>query len=123
MDKAKEILSDPAKLEATLKQAWAKLDPQNQGFVTYDTLKAALSAQAKALGMPERQPTPQEVENAKKLADPQGTGKVTFEGFVNLVKGGIEVMKKQGKINGFMLIINCSCFILKFSEIKILVIK
>ena len=98
MDKAKEILSDPAKLEATLKQAWAKLDPQNQGFVNYDTLKAALSAQAKALGMPERQPTPQEVENAKKLADPQGTGKVTFEGFVNLVKGGIEVMKKKGKI-------------------------
>ena len=98
MDKAKEILSDPAKLEATLKQAWAKLDPQNQGFVTYDILKAALSAQAKALGMPERQPTPQEVENAKKLADPQGTGKVTFEGFFNLVKGGIEVMKKKGKI-------------------------
>ena len=98
MDKAKEILSDPAKLEASLKQAWAKIDPQNQGFVTYDALKVALSAQAKALGMPERQPTPQEVENAKKLADPQGTGKVTFEGFVNLVKGGIEVMKKQGKI-------------------------
>ena len=48
--------------------------------------------------MPERQPTPEEVEGAKKLADPEGTGKVTYENFVKFIKVGIEKGKAQGKI-------------------------
>ena len=34
MDKAKEIISDPAKLEEALKQAWKKLDPEGKGYAT-----------------------------------------------------------------------------------------
>ena len=36
MDKAKEIVNDPAKLEEALKQAWKKLDPEGKGFTSYD---------------------------------------------------------------------------------------
>ena len=97
MDKAKEIINDPAKLDAALKQAWEKLDTKKEGFVTYDAIRAGLKEQAKALGMPEREPTPEEREKAKKVADPEGTGKVTFENFVKLMKAGIEQMKAAGK--------------------------
>ena len=98
MDKAKEIVNDPAKLEANLKQAWEKLDAQKQGFITFDVLKEGLKNQAKALGLPERQETEEEKANMKKLADPDGTGKITFENFMKLMKAGIEKMKAAGKL-------------------------
>ena len=98
MDKAKEIVSDPAKLEAALKQAWEKLDPEKKGYATYDVVEKNLREQAKVLGIPERQPTPEEVEKAKKLADPEGSGKVTYENFVKFIKAGIEQGKAKGKI-------------------------
>ena len=98
MDKAKEIIADPAKLEAELKKAWEKLDPEKKGYATYDIVEKCLREQAKALGIPERQPTPEEVEGAKKLADPEGTGKITYENFVKFIKAGIEQGKAKGKI-------------------------
>ena len=94
----KEIIGDPTKLAAALEEAWKKLDPQNQGFTTYDALRENLKAQAKALGMPEREGTPEEKEQARKLADPDGTGKVTKENFIKLMNSGIEKMKAAGKI-------------------------
>ena len=39
MDKAKEILSDPVKLEAMLNQMWEKMDTQKQGCVPYDVVR------------------------------------------------------------------------------------
>ena len=48
--------------------------------------------------MPDREGTPEEIAAAKKLADPEGTGKVTYQNFVNFIKCGIEQAKKQGKI-------------------------
>ena len=98
MDKAKEILSDPAKFEAAMKQAWEKLDPEKKGYATYEAVKENLKAQAKAMGMPDREGTPEEIAAAKKLADPEGTGKVTYQNFVNFIKCGIEQAKKQGKL-------------------------
>ena len=98
MDKAKEILADPAKFEAAMKQAWEKLDPEKKGYATYEAVKENLKAQAKAMGMPDREGTPEEIAAAKKLADPEGTGKVTYDNFVKFIKCGIEQAKKQGKI-------------------------
>ena len=98
MDKAKAIISDPAKLDEALKQAWEKMDTKKEGFISHEVLRAALKEQAKALGIPEREATPEEKENAKKIADPEGTGKITFENFVKLMKAGIEKMKTAGKI-------------------------
>ena len=45
--------------------------------------------------MPETERTPEEKEAAKKLADPEGIGKVTFENFMKFIKYGIE----QGKVS------------------------
>ena len=98
MDKAKEIFSDPAKFEAAMKQAWEKLDPEKKGYATYEAVRTSLLAQAKAVGMPEREGTPEEKEAAKKIADPEGTGKVTYENFVKFIKVGIEKGKEKGKI-------------------------
>ena len=98
MDKAKEIFSDPAKFEAAMKQAWEKLDPEKKGYTTYEAVRTSLLAQAKAVGMPEREGTPEEKEAAKKIADPEGTGKVTYENFVKLIKTSFEKAKAAGKI-------------------------
>ena len=98
MDLAKEIANDPAKLEAKLKEDWAKLDAKGEGFVTYKVLMEAYQKMAKAMNLPEnKQPTQEDNEKIKKLIDPQGTGKVNFEGFMNLVKAGAEQLKAAGK--------------------------
>ena len=98
MEKAKAIFNDPAKLDEALKQAWDKLDAKKEGFITFEALRAGLKEQAKLLGMPERESTPEEKEMAKKIGDPEGTGKIKFENFMKLMKTGIEQMKAAGKI-------------------------
>ena len=98
MENLKAIMNDPAKLEDALKKIWEKLDPENKGYASYDAVRECLKAQSKAIGMPEREGTPEEKEAAKKLADPEGTGKVTFENFMKFIKCGIEQGKASGKI-------------------------
>ena len=98
MEKYKEIANDPAKLEASLKDAWAKMDTKGQGFLTHEEFKAAAEAMAKSLNLPEEKPTDEERAAAKKLVDPNNTGKITFEGFKALVQAGIAKGKKEGKI-------------------------
>ena len=54
---------------------------------------------AKNLNLPGIKPlTDEERARAKKIADPNGTGKITFEGFKALVQAGIAKGKKEGKI-------------------------
>ena len=100
MDKIKEVVSDPARLDAELKKAFEKMDADKKGFITHEALKAALIEQAKALGLPkpEKEPTEEEKEKARKIADPDGSGKITFENFVKLMHAGIEKAKAMGKI-------------------------
>ena len=43
-------------------------------------------------------PTEEEKAAAKKIADPNDTGKITFEGFKALVQAGIAKGKREGKI-------------------------
>ena len=98
MEQYKEIFADPAKLEAKLKEDWAKIDTKGEGSVTYKELMEAYQKMAKAMNLPEnKQPTQEDNEKIKKLIDPQGTGKVNFEGFMNLVKAGAEQLKAAGK--------------------------
>ena len=98
MDLAKEIVSDPAKLEAKLKEDWAKLDTKGEGFVTYKVLMEAFQKMAKSLNLPaDKGPSQKDDEKIRQLIDPEGTGKVTFEGFVKLVKAGIEKRKAEAK--------------------------
>ena len=100
MDKVKEVVNDPVKLEENLKKAFEKMDADKKGWVSHEVLKEALIAQAQALGLPkpEKEPTDEEKEKARKIADPDGTGKITYENFVKLMKAGIEKAKQMGKI-------------------------
>ena len=99
MEKYKEIANDPVKLEAALKDAWAKIDAKSAGFVTHEEFRTAAEAMAKTMNLPGVQPlTDEEKAAAKKLVDPNGTGKITFEGFKALVQAGIAKGKKEGKI-------------------------
>ena len=98
MDKAKEIVNDPAKLKVALDQAWEKLDAQKQGFVSCQAVLESLKAQAKAFGQEEREPTPEEKEQFQKFIDPNGTGKVDKEGFLKLIKAIIEKAKAEKKL-------------------------
>ena len=98
MDKLKEIFSDPSKIEAFLKDSWAKIDTKGEGSVSYEEYLARADALAKSLGISEEKPpTEAEIAAAKKVADPNGTGKINFEGFKALVQAMVEEAKKAGK--------------------------
>ena len=100
MDKLKAIANDPAKLDEELKKAFEIMDTEKKGFISHEVLKAALIDQAKALGLPkpEKEPTEEEKEKAKKIADPDGSGKITFENFKKLMLAGIEKARAAGKL-------------------------
>ena len=100
MDKLKAVVNDPAKLDEELKKAFEKMDAEKKGFISHEVLKTALIEQAKALGLPkpEKEPTEEEKEKARKIADPDGSGKITFENFKKLMHAGIEKARAAGKI-------------------------
>ena len=100
MDKLKAVVNDPAKLEEELKKAFEKMDAEKKGYISHEVLKTALIEQAKALGLPkpEKEPTEEEKAAARKIADPDGSGKITFENFVKLMEAGIKKAREMGKI-------------------------
>ena len=101
-EKVKEIVNDPAKLEAKLKEIWGKIDEKGEGSVPLEVLKTKAETFAKDKGimaLPEfRPPTEEERAKAKQIADPNNTGRIDFEGFKKLVHAGIEKAKKAGKL-------------------------
>ena len=99
MDKAKELANDPAKLEAELKKAFEKMDSDKKGFVSYETLQAALVEQFKAMGLPQyKTPSKEEMEKIKQIIDPEGSGKITYENFAKLIQAQIQKAKAAGKL-------------------------
>ena len=100
MDKLKAVVNDPAKLQEELKKAFEKMDAEKKGYISHEVLKTALIEQAKALGLPkpEKEPTEEEKAAARNIADPDGSGKITFENFVKLMEAGIKKAKEMGKI-------------------------
>jgi Ca2+-binding EF-hand superfamily protein len=100
MDKLKAVVNDPAKLQEELKKAFEKMDAEKKGYISHEVLKNALIEQAKALGLPkpEKEPTEEEKAAARKIADPDGSGKITFENFVKLMEAGIKKAREMGKI-------------------------
>ena len=100
MDKLKAVVNDPAKLQEELKKAFEKMDAEKKGYISHEVLKTALIEQAKALGLKkkEKEPTEEEKAAARKIADPDGSGKITFENFVKLMEAGIKKAREMGKI-------------------------
>ena len=96
-DKVKAVLSDPAKLEEYIQRDFNSLDTEKKGYITYDVLFKALEKQYKHLGL-NKTPTEEDMTRCKKTADPEGTGKITFENYAKLIKVGIERMKSLKKI-------------------------
>lgn len=100
MEKIKEVVNNPALLEEKLKEFFDKADKEKKGYITHEELKQALENIAKELNLPkpEKEPTEEEKEKAKKIADPDGTGKIIFESFRKLSLAAIEEGKKRGKL-------------------------
>ena len=99
MDKYKEIANDPAKLEAKIKEVWAKIDAKGEGLIPHAQFEAISRKLAEEANFPKvPEPSAEEKEKIKKLVDPNNTGKITFEGFKMLVQAGIAKGKKEGKI-------------------------
>ena len=99
MDKYKEIANDPAKLEAKLKEIWAKIDAKGEGSIPHAQFEAISRQLAQEANLPKGpEPSAEEKEKIKKLVDPNNTGKITFEGFKTIVQAGIAKGKKEGKI-------------------------
>ena len=69
MDKIKEVVNNPALLEEKLKEYFNKVDVDKKGYISHEALKQALENTAKELNLPkpEREPTEEEKEKAKKL--------------------------------------------------------
>ena len=99
MEAVKELMKDPAKLEATMKSSWAKIDAKNEGEVPFDVFTAALEQVAKEMQLTEMLPTTDQGKvQFKQITDPNNTGKVNFEGFKAIIHTGIENLKKEGKL-------------------------
>ena len=82
-----------------MKETWAKIDTKGEGSVDLKQFETISRELAKQMNLPQdKEPTPEEKEKAKKLVDPNGTGKINFEGFKALVQAGIAKGKKEGKL-------------------------
>ncbi len=92
MDKLKELANDPAKLEAKLKEDWAKLDTKGEGAVTLAEFQEAGNKMQAKLNLGDLKGQ-FDKEKFIKLLDPEGTGKVTYDNFVKFVKAGLEKLK------------------------------
>ena len=91
MNKLKELSKDPEKFEAALKEIWNKFDTKKQGWVTHEEFRSISLELTKASGeQVKSMPSDEERNKIKQLVDPEGTGKVNFDGFVKLAKLGAE---------------------------------
>jgi len=100
MDKIKEVVNNPALFDEKLKEFFNKVDTDKKGFISHEQLKQAIELTAKELNLPkpEKEPTAEEKEQAKKIVDPDGSGKITFENFKKFSKIAVEEAKKRGKL-------------------------
>jgi Ca2+-binding EF-hand superfamily protein len=91
-EKIKELLANPAKLEEGLKKSFAEMDKENKGWVTFDVVHHSLHKALEQYGkvIQEHEHKEGELENAQKICDPKGTGKVDFEGFKALIVASLK---------------------------------
>ena len=94
IEKVKEFLKDPAKVEQFLQRCWAVADKEKKGYITFPEFEK----NCKALVGTTKEPTAEEREKLRKLVDPQNTNKVTYEAFKNFVFNEVDGLKKAGKI-------------------------
>ena len=93
-EKIKELLDNPSRLDEGLKKSFEEMDKEKKGYVTFEVVHQSLHKALEQYGkiIHEEDHKEGELEGAKKICDPKGTGKVDFEGFKALV---IASMKHQ----------------------------
>ena len=96
-EQIKELLANPEKLDSGLNKSFAEMDKEKKGYVTFDCVHHSLEEVMKKFGkeVHEEDHKPGELDAAKKLCDPKGTGKVEFEGFKALVLASIKHHKEH----------------------------
>ena len=87
--------TDPAKVEATIKQHWARIDTKGEGSVTAATFAEAGKRMQKFFNRNE-EPTEEKKARYKQLLDPDNTGVITYENFAKFVQAGLTKMREQG---------------------------
>ncbi len=102
MKKVREVVNDPAKLDAHLREAFKKMDKDNKGYVSFETIHKSLEGEAAKHGkvIHEEDHKPGELEAARKVADPNGTDKIPYEGFKTLVLSIIKHVKDEKAKHG-----------------------
>ncbi len=98
MENFKEIAADPKKLEEHLKKAFETMDKEKKGYITNEQLQEAIMNQAKVLKIEPKQPTPEEMAEAKKIIDPEGNGQIKYENFKKVVEMKVAKAKAEGKL-------------------------
>ena len=99
MYRYREIINDPIKLNASLKEAWLKIDKYGEGSVTFRVLENALKQFAYEMNLPlDLEPSPLEKELLKEQIDPFGSGRIDFEGYKMLIELGIAKLRAERRI-------------------------
>ena len=85
MEQLKALAKDPAKLEAKLKEDWAKMDTKGEGSVTFEVFAEAGKKMQQALNL-NKEPTDEEKQKYKQLLDPNNTEKLLSKISKSLLK-------------------------------------
>ena len=93
---ALEIMKDPVKLEAEAKKLFEKLDHDKKGYLDVAILKDISDNKLSQLKVPIPRLPKEQKEFLIKVADPNGTGKITLENYLVMAKTIIEKMKADG---------------------------
>ena len=98
MENIRELLKDPVKLEQSLRAHWTTLDPRGEGSIPGQVFAQNSKDISMKLQIPMSPPTPQEIQNYKKISDPNNTGRITYEGFKAIVKYWVDKARSEGKL-------------------------
>lgn len=93
---AHAIMKDPVKLEAEAKKIFEKLDKDKKGYLDVAVIKDIEENKLPQLKVPMPQLPKEKKEALLKLADPEGTGKITLENYLKMTKAVVEKMKADG---------------------------
>ena len=93
---AHAIMKDPVKLEAEAKKIFEKLDKDKKGYLDVAVIRDIEENKLSQLKVPMPQLPKEKKEALLKLADPEGTGKITLENYLKMTKAVVEKMKADG---------------------------
>ncbi len=95
-EELKKLMEDPAKRTEMLKKGFEAMDTEKKGYVTMAQFQEGMKKQAEYLGMPtDKQPTEEQKAQGKKVLDPNGEDKITFENFEKFFVMMSEMHKKM----------------------------